>query len=81
MDYKTSGVNIDAGNEVVRRVKTLARSTFTPRTQQVRAIRLMAKTMVWLASWREVCRLYRANSSPPPLSFRSGLIRAAHGET
>ncbi len=30
MDYKTSGVDIDAGNEVVRRIKTLARSTFTP---------------------------------------------------
>ena len=29
MDYKTSGVDIDAGNEVVERVKTLARSTFT----------------------------------------------------
>jgi phosphoribosylformylglycinamidine cyclo-ligase len=30
MDYKTSGVDIDAGNEVVRRIKGLARSTFTP---------------------------------------------------
>ena len=29
MDYKTSGVNIDAGNETVRRIKSLARSTFT----------------------------------------------------
>ena len=29
MDYKTSGVDIDAGNETVRRIKTLARSTFT----------------------------------------------------
>ena len=29
MDYKTSGVDIDAGNEVVRRVRQLARSTFT----------------------------------------------------
>jgi phosphoribosylformylglycinamidine cyclo-ligase len=28
-DYKTSGVDIDAGNETVRRIKTLARSTFT----------------------------------------------------
>lgn len=30
MDYKTSGVDIEAGNEVVRRIKGLARSTFTP---------------------------------------------------
>lgn len=29
MDYKQSGVNIDAGNETVRRIKSLARSTFT----------------------------------------------------
>jgi phosphoribosylformylglycinamidine cyclo-ligase len=28
--YKASGVDIDAGNETVRRIKTLARSTFTP---------------------------------------------------
>lgn len=30
MDYKTSGVDIDAGNETVRRIKQLAKSTFTP---------------------------------------------------
>ena len=30
MDYKDSGVDIDAGNEVVRRIKGLARATFTP---------------------------------------------------
>ena len=30
IDYKQSGVNIDAGNEVVRRIKALARSTYTP---------------------------------------------------
>ncbi len=30
MDYRTSGVDIDAGNEVVRRIKRLARSTYTP---------------------------------------------------
>jgi phosphoribosylformylglycinamidine cyclo-ligase len=30
MDYKDSGVDIDAGNEVVRRIKALARATFTP---------------------------------------------------
>ena len=30
MDYRQSGVNIDAGNEAVRRIKTLARATFTP---------------------------------------------------
>jgi phosphoribosylformylglycinamidine cyclo-ligase len=30
MDYQSSGVNIDAGNETVRRIKRLARSTFTP---------------------------------------------------
>jgi phosphoribosylformylglycinamidine cyclo-ligase len=30
MDYKTSGVDIDAGNETVRRIRSLARSTFTP---------------------------------------------------
>jgi phosphoribosylformylglycinamidine cyclo-ligase len=29
MDYKQSGVDIDAGNEVVRRIRTLARGTFT----------------------------------------------------
>jgi phosphoribosylformylglycinamidine cyclo-ligase len=29
MDYKQSGVDIDAGNEVVRRIKSLARRTFT----------------------------------------------------
>ena len=29
MDYRTAGVDIDAGNEAVRRIKTLARSTFT----------------------------------------------------
>src|SRR5688572_2163832 len=28
MDYKTSGVDIDAGNETVRRIRGLARSTF-----------------------------------------------------
>jgi phosphoribosylformylglycinamidine cyclo-ligase len=30
MDYKSSGVDIEAGNEVVRRIKGLARSTATP---------------------------------------------------
>jgi phosphoribosylformylglycinamidine cyclo-ligase len=30
MDYKSAGVNIDAGNETVRRIRGLARSTFTP---------------------------------------------------
>src|SRR5512135_1928708 len=30
MDYKKSGVDIDAGNETVRRIKSLARATFTP---------------------------------------------------
>src|SRR6187455_2518236 len=30
MDYKTSGVDIDAGNETVRRIKRLAQATFTP---------------------------------------------------
>ena len=30
MDYKQSGVDIDAGTEVVRRIKGLARATFTP---------------------------------------------------
>jgi phosphoribosylformylglycinamidine cyclo-ligase len=29
MDYKQSGVDIEAGNEVVRRIRALARSTFT----------------------------------------------------
>jgi phosphoribosylformylglycinamidine cyclo-ligase len=29
MDYKASGVDIDAGNEAVRRIRGLARSTFT----------------------------------------------------
>ena len=28
-DYKTAGVDIDAGNETVRRIKSLARATFT----------------------------------------------------
>jgi phosphoribosylformylglycinamidine cyclo-ligase len=30
MDYKTSGVNITAGNETVNRIKGLAKRTFTP---------------------------------------------------
>jgi phosphoribosylformylglycinamidine cyclo-ligase len=30
MDYKAAGVDIDAGHETVRRIRTLARSTFTP---------------------------------------------------
>src|SRR5919198_5973450 len=30
MDYKESGVDIEAGNEVVRRIRALARSTYTP---------------------------------------------------
>lgn len=29
MDYRQAGVDIDAGNETVRRIKTMARSTFT----------------------------------------------------
>ena len=29
MDYKASGVDIDAGNEIVRRIRALARSTYT----------------------------------------------------
>jgi phosphoribosylformylglycinamidine cyclo-ligase len=29
-DYKSAGVDIDAGNETVRRIKAIARSTFTP---------------------------------------------------
>jgi phosphoribosylformylglycinamidine cyclo-ligase len=30
MDYKQSGVDIEAGNEVVRRIRSMARGTFTP---------------------------------------------------
>ena len=30
MDYRQSGVDVDAGNEVVRRIRSLARQTFTP---------------------------------------------------
>jgi len=30
MDYKSAGVDIDAGNETVRRIKAFAQSTFTP---------------------------------------------------
>src|SRR5438874_13344806 len=30
MDYRQSGVDIDAGNETVRRIRSIARSTFTP---------------------------------------------------
>jgi phosphoribosylformylglycinamidine cyclo-ligase len=30
VDYKSAGVDIDAGNETVRRIRALARSTFTP---------------------------------------------------
>ena len=30
MDYHSAGVDIDAGNEAVRRIKPLARRTFTP---------------------------------------------------
>jgi phosphoribosylformylglycinamidine cyclo-ligase len=29
-DYRQAGVDIDAGNETVRRIKSIARSTFTP---------------------------------------------------
>src|SRR5919106_4739174 len=30
MEYKEAGVDIDAGNEVVRRIRSLAKGTFTP---------------------------------------------------
>src|SRR5213075_578566 len=30
MEYKSAGVDIDAGNETVRRIRALARATFTP---------------------------------------------------
>ena len=30
IDYRQSGVDIDAGNETVRRIKALARATYTP---------------------------------------------------
>ena len=30
MEYKAAGVDIDAGNETVRRIRRLARGTFTP---------------------------------------------------
>lgn len=30
LDYRQSGVDIDAGNEAVRRIRTLARGTYTP---------------------------------------------------
>jgi phosphoribosylformylglycinamidine cyclo-ligase len=30
MDYKAAGVNIDAGNDTVRRIRALAKGTFTP---------------------------------------------------
>ena len=30
MEYKQSGVDIDAGSEVVRRIRSLARGTVTP---------------------------------------------------
>ena len=30
MDYRQSGVDIDAGDETVRRIRSLARATFTP---------------------------------------------------
>jgi phosphoribosylformylglycinamidine cyclo-ligase len=30
IDYRQSGVDIDAGNEAVRRIRTIARSTYTP---------------------------------------------------
>jgi phosphoribosylformylglycinamidine cyclo-ligase len=30
MDYKQAGVDIDAGNDVVRRIRSMARGTFTP---------------------------------------------------
>ena len=29
IDYRQSGVDIDAGNEVVRRIKSMARTTYT----------------------------------------------------
>ena len=30
IDYRNAGVDIDAGNETVRRIRSLAKSTFTP---------------------------------------------------
>ena len=39
MDYKASGVDIDAGNETVRRIRGLARSTFTGRAVGYRIVR------------------------------------------
>jgi phosphoribosylformylglycinamidine cyclo-ligase len=30
MDYRSAGVDVDAGNEAVRRIRSLARATFTP---------------------------------------------------
>ena len=30
MDYRESGVDIEAGNEAVRRIRSIARATFTP---------------------------------------------------
>ena len=30
MDYKESGVDIESGDDVVRRIKSIARATFTP---------------------------------------------------
>ena len=30
MEYKSAGVDIDAGNETVRRITSIARATFTP---------------------------------------------------
>src|SRR5213075_87892 len=30
MEYKSAGVDIDAGNETVRRIRAIARGTFTP---------------------------------------------------
>ena len=32
MDYRQAGVDIDAGNETVRRIRSLARATFTGET-------------------------------------------------
>jgi len=55
MDYKSSGVDLEAGNEVVRRIKGLAQTTFTP------------AVLSQIGSFGGLYRLGTANLSDPVL--------------
>ncbi len=58
MDYKASGVDIDAGNEVVRRIRSLARGTFT-----AACCRISARSAA--------CSIWTRRALPMPCSSRA----------